>query len=37
VIYASHTWVKQLAEIRKDFDLIIRYITQATANLNTQS
>ncbi|MEG4860311.1 hypothetical protein QUB75_22730 [Microcoleus sp. K1-B6] len=24
VIYASNTWVKQLAEIRKDFGLIIR-------------
>jgi hypothetical protein len=35
VIYASNTWVKQLAEIRKDFDVIIRYITQATANPNT--
>ena len=29
---ASNTWVKELAEIRKDFDLIIRYITKATAN-----
>ncbi|MEG4498749.1 hypothetical protein QUB05_16265 [Microcoleus sp. F10-C6] len=35
VIYASNTWVKQLAEIRKDFDGIIQYITQATANPNT--
>jgi GTP-binding protein EngB required for normal cell division len=35
VIYASNTWVKQLAEIRKDFDGIIQYITKATANLNT--
>jgi hypothetical protein len=35
VIYASNTWVKQLAEIRKDFDLIIQYITKATANPNT--
>ncbi|MEG4091538.1 GTPase [Microcoleus sp. Pol12B4] len=29
VIYASNTWVKQLAEIRKDFDGIIQYITKA--------
>lgn len=29
-IAASNTWVKQLAEIRKDFDLILRYITKAT-------
>jgi hypothetical protein len=35
VIYASNTWVKQLAEIRKDFDVIIQYITKATANPNT--
>ncbi|MEG4010168.1 hypothetical protein QUA41_29395, partial [Microcoleus sp. Pol11C1] len=35
VIYASNTWVKQLAEIREDFDGIIHYITQATANPNT--
>lgn len=35
VIYASNTWVKQLAEIRKDFDLIIQYITQVTANPKT--
>ena len=35
VIYASNTWVKQLAEIRKDFDGIIQYITKATANPNT--
>ncbi|MEG5036889.1 GTPase [Microcoleus sp. AT3-D2] len=35
VIYASNTWVKQLAEIRKDFDGIIQYITKAAANLNT--
>ena len=34
-ISASNTWVKQLAEIRKDFDVIIQYITKATANLNT--
>ncbi|MEG4217825.1 50S ribosome-binding GTPase [Microcoleus sp. Pol14C6] len=34
-ISASNTWVKQLAEIRKDFDLIIQYITKATANPNT--
>ena len=35
VIYASNTWVKQLAEIRKDFDGIIQYITKAAANPNT--
>lgn len=35
VIYASNTWVKQLAEIRKDFDVIIQYITKAVANPNT--
>ncbi|MEG4287529.1 GTPase [Microcoleus sp. C2C3] len=35
VIYASNNWVKQLAEIRKDFDGIIQYITKATANPNT--
>ncbi|MEG4579015.1 50S ribosome-binding GTPase [Microcoleus sp. MON1_C5] len=35
VIYASNTWVKQLAEIRKDFDTIIQYITNATVNPNT--
>ncbi|MEG3897677.1 MULTISPECIES: GTPase [unclassified Microcoleus] len=35
VIYASNTWVKQLAEIRKDFDAIIQYITKAVANPNT--
>jgi hypothetical protein len=35
VIYASHTSVKQLAEIRKHFDVIIQYITQVTANPNT--
>lgn len=29
-IAASNTWVKQLAEIRKDFELILRYITKAT-------
>jgi GTP-binding protein EngB required for normal cell division len=34
-ISASNTWVKKLAEIRKDFDGIIQYITKATANLNT--
>ncbi|MEG4966769.1 50S ribosome-binding GTPase [Microcoleus sp. B6-A1] len=34
-ISASNTWVKQLAEIRKDFDAIIQYITKATANPNT--
>ena len=31
-IAASNTWVKQLAEIRKNFDLILRYITKATEN-----
>jgi GTP-binding protein EngB required for normal cell division len=35
VIYASNTWVKHLAEIRKDFDVIIQYITKAVANPNT--
>jgi len=35
VIFASNTWVKQLADIRKDFDGIIQYITKATANPNT--
>lgn len=34
-IFSSNTWVKQLAEIRKDFDVIIQYITKATANPNT--
>ena len=34
-ISASNTWVKQLANIRKDFDVIIQYITKATANPNT--
>ena len=34
-IFSSNTWVKQLADIRKDFDLIIQYITKATANPNT--
>lgn len=34
-ISASNTWVKQLAEIRKDFDVIIQYITKAVANPNT--
>jgi small GTP-binding protein len=29
-IAASNTWVKQLVEIRKDFELILRYITKAT-------
>lgn len=29
-IASSNTWVKQLAEIRKDFELILRYITKAT-------
>ncbi len=31
-IAASNTWVKQLAEIRSYFDLILRYITKATEN-----
>ncbi|GAX43317.1 GTP-binding protein HSR1-related protein [Tolypothrix sp. NIES-4075] len=31
-IAASNIWVKQLAEIRKDFDLILRYISKATEN-----
>ncbi|MEG4043104.1 hypothetical protein QUA25_01290 [Microcoleus sp. Pol17C6] len=34
-ISSSNTWVKQLADIRKDFDGIIQYITKATANPNT--
>ncbi|MEG4499579.1 50S ribosome-binding GTPase [Microcoleus sp. F10-C6] len=34
-ISASNTWVKQLADIRKDFDVIIQSITKATANPNT--
>jgi GTP-binding protein EngB required for normal cell division len=34
-ISASNTWVQQLADIRKDFDGIIQYITKATANPNT--
>lgn len=34
-ISASNTWVKQLADIRKDFEVIIQYITKATANPNT--
>jgi GTP-binding protein EngB required for normal cell division len=34
-ISASNTWVKQLAEIRQDFNVIIQYITKATANRNT--
>jgi F0F1-type ATP synthase membrane subunit b/b' len=29
-IASSNTWVKQLAEIRQDFDLILRYVTKAT-------
>lgn len=29
-IATSNTWVKQLAEIRKDFELILRYITKVT-------
>jgi uncharacterized tellurite resistance protein B-like protein len=31
-ISSSNIWVKQLAEIRQDFDLILRYITKATEN-----
>jgi hypothetical protein len=31
-IAASNKWVKQLAEIRQDFELILRYITKATEN-----
>jgi hypothetical protein len=31
-IASSNTSVKQLLEIRKDFDLILRYITKATEN-----
>jgi len=31
-IASSNTSVKQLAEIRKDFELILRYITKATEN-----
>ncbi|MBW4565833.1 MAG: 50S ribosome-binding GTPase [Mojavia pulchra JT2-VF2] len=31
-IAASNTWVKQLLEVRKDFDLILRYITKATVH-----
>ncbi|MEG4331280.1 50S ribosome-binding GTPase [Microcoleus sp. AT8-B1] len=34
-ISTTNTWVKQLAEIRKDFDVIIQYITKAVANPNT--
>ncbi len=34
-ISTSNTWVKQLAEIRKDFEVIIQCITKATANQNT--
>jgi hypothetical protein len=29
-IAASNIWVKQLAEIRKDCELILRYISKAT-------
>jgi len=29
-IAASNKWVKQLAEIRKDFELVINYVTKAT-------
>ncbi|WP_238360855.1 hypothetical protein [Iningainema tapete] len=31
-IAASNTWVKQLIEIRQDFELILRYINKATKN-----
>ncbi len=31
-IAASNTWVKQLAEIRQDFESILSYITKATEN-----
>lgn len=31
-IAASSTWVKQIVEIRKDFELILAYITKATEN-----
>lgn len=31
-IAASNTWVRQLTEIRKDFQFILRYITKATEN-----
>ncbi|MEO0970624.1 MAG: LeoA/HP0731 family dynamin-like GTPase, partial [Cyanobacteria bacterium J06639_18] len=31
-IAASNTWVKQLAEVRQDFESILRYITKATGN-----
>lgn len=34
-IAASNTWVKQLAEIRKDFEAIISYVTQATETMLT--
>jgi cell fate (sporulation/competence/biofilm development) regulator YmcA (YheA/YmcA/DUF963 family) len=37
-IAASNTWVRQLAEIRHDFESILRYITQAMENkVNTES
>ncbi len=32
MIASSNTWVKQLVEIRKDFELILRDITKATEN-----
>ncbi|MEH2255047.1 hypothetical protein [Nostoc sp.] len=32
-IAASNTWVKELLEVRKNFDLILRYITKVTENL----
>ncbi|MEH2253683.1 hypothetical protein [Nostoc sp.] len=31
-IAVSNTWVRQLAEIRQDFELILRDITKATEN-----
>jgi 50S ribosome-binding GTPase/Dynamin-like helical domain len=31
-IAASNTWVKKLGEIRKDFDLVLQYITKVTEN-----
>ena len=31
-IAASNTWVKQLAEVRQEFELILHYITKSTGN-----
>ncbi|MFN6469778.1 MAG: hypothetical protein RMY36_008880 [Nostoc sp. SerVER01] len=31
-IAASNTWVRQIAEIRQNFESILRYITKATEN-----